>query len=382
MAAAAAGLPFDVYERGSGPAANVLAWGHVRLFTPWSMSVSPRMRSALAETGRDVPSSATECPTGAELVRQVYEPIAALPAMAASLHYGVRVLEVGRQGLTKEQEIATAERGSRPFRILVEEAGNGGEERIETADVVLDATGTYGHPNSLGDGGIPAPGERAAAARIVRQIPDVLAQADTWAGQRVLLVGGGHSAQTVARDFDRLIRQGAPLELTWAVRGERPEAGVADDPLPERAELAQSSASLAAGSNPSIRVLANVVVDSLRPAERGLTVVLRAADGFVEVEVDRVVSLTGSVGDHRIYRQLQVHECYATAGPMKLSAKLLGEAASDCLAQTGGGVDVLRNPEPGFFFLGSKSYGRNAIFLLRSGWEQADEVIGSLRAGA
>lgn len=339
------------------------------------------MRSALAETGRPVPSSAEECPTGAELVRQVYEPIAALPAIAASLHYGVRVLEVGRQGLTKEQEIATAERASRPFRILVEEVGNG-EERIETADVVLDATGTYGHPNSLGDGGIPAPGERAAAARIVRQIPDVLTQADSWAGQRVLLVGGGHSAQTAARDFDRLIRRGVSLELTWAVRGNRPEPGLADDPLPERVELAHSSASLAAGSNPSIRVLSNVVVDSLRPAERGLTVVLRAAAGLVEVEVDRVVSLTGSVGDHGIYRQLQVHECYATAGPMKLSAKLLGEAASDCLAQTGGGVDVLRNPEPGFFFLGSKSYGRNAIFLLRSGWEQADEVIGSLSAGA
>jgi hypothetical protein len=380
LAAAAAGLPFDLYERGPGPAANVRAWGHVRLFTPWSMSVSPRMRSVLAETGRDVPSSAEECPTGAELVRQVYEPIAALPTMVACLHYGVRVLEVGRHGLTKEQEIATAERASRPFRILVEEAGNG-EERIETADVVLDATGTYGQPNSLGDGGIPAPGERAAAARIVRQIPDVLGQAGTWAGQRVLLVGGGHSAQTAARDFDTVMRQGASIDLIWALRGATPEL-VADDPLPERAALTRSAAALAAGSNPAIRVIAPAVVEYLRPAENGLVVTLRAGDELIQVEVDRVVSLTGSVGDHRIYRQLQVHECYATAGPMKLSAKLLGDGASDCLVQTGGGLEVLKNPEPGFFFLGSKSYGRNAIFLLRSGWEQADEVIGSLSSRA
>jgi hypothetical protein len=139
---------------------------------------------------------------------------------------------------------------------------------------------------------------------------------------------------------------------------------------------------LAAGSNPAIRVIAPAVVESLRPTENGLVVTLRAGDEPIQVEVDRVVSLTGSVGDHRIYRQLQVHECYATAGPMKLSAKLLGDGASDCLVQTGGGLEVLKNPEPGFFFLGSKSYGRNAIFLLRSGWEQADEVIGSLSSRA
>ncbi len=75
-----------------------------------------------------------------------------------------------------------------------------------------------------------------------------------------------------------------------------------------------------------------------------------------------------------------MHECYATAAPMKLSAALLGAAAGDCLAQTSHGVEVLTNPEPGFFILGAKSYGRNNTFLMRVGWEQVAEVFGLLSA--
>ncbi|PZS14962.1 MAG: hypothetical protein DLM60_18245, partial [Pseudonocardiales bacterium] len=95
------------------------------------------------------------------------------------------------------------------------------------------------------------------------------------------------------------------------------------------------------------------------------------------VIVDRIIGLTGFLGDTSLYRQLQVHECYATAAPMNLSAALLsaaGDGPADCLAQASHGVDVLRVPEPDFFVLGMKSYGRNNTFLLRVGYEQVDEV--------
>ena len=55
---------------------------------------------------------------------------------------------------------------------------------------------------------------------------------------------------------------------------------------------------------------------------------------------------------------------------------MLGESGGgDCLAHAGHGPDTLVNPEPGFFILGSKSYGRNSQFLLRVGWEQVDQVF-------
>jgi len=99
------------------------------------------------------------------------------------------------------------------------------------------------------------------------------------------------------------------------------------------------------------------------------------------VMVDRVLSLTGYVGDASLYRQLQIHECYATCGPMNLSAALLGAGAGDCLAQTTHGAETLKNPEPGFFILGSKSYGRNNTFLMRVGWQQVEEVFGLVGGG-
>jgi hypothetical protein len=63
---------------------------------------------------------------------------------------------------------------------------------------------------------------------------------------------------------------------------------------------------------------------------------------------------------------------------MNLSAALLGAAGdgtADCLAQASHGVAALRVPEPNFFVLGMKSYGRNSTFLLRVGYEQVDEVV-------
>ena len=96
-----------------------------------------------------------------------------------------------------------------------------------------------------------------------------------------------------------------------------------------------------------------------------------------QMDWSSTLALTGRVGDHLLYRQLQVHECYATSGPMKLAAALLGQsgAGGDCLDQTSLGPDTLKNPEPGFFILGMKSYGRRNDFLMRVGWQQVDEVF-------
>ena len=128
-----------------------------------------------------------------------------------------------------------------------------------------------------------------------------------------------------------------------------------------------------------------MVVEEISRPNGKLRVVLRDRQGnggTEAIDVDRILSLTGYVGDAQLYRQLQVHECYATSGPMKLSAALLGAAGGDCLTQTTHGVDTLTNPEPGLFILGSKSYGRNNTFLMRVGWEQVGEVFGQLAGTA
>jgi hypothetical protein len=371
LAAAERGWQFTIYEAAATPAGNVREWGHVRLFTPWAMNVSERMRRALP----DAPAG-DELPTGAEVAERLLDPLAALPAVAPRLRLGTRVDAVAREGLLKHEEIASAQRGARPFRLLV--TGPDGGESVEHADAVFDCTGTYANPNWLGDGGIPAPGERALDDRIARTLPALEGRDSGFAGETVLLTGAGHSAQTAARALASLAREAPGTRVVWAIRSADPGWGAVDgDPLPERAALTRAAAELAGGASEAIDVRLGHVTEALVPRDGRIAVTLRNGDAS-EVVVDRVLALNGGVGDFSIYRQLQVHECYATAAPMKLSAALLGAAGGDCLAQTGHGPETMENPEPGFFILGAKSYGRNSQFLMRIGWEQVDDVVGLL----
>src|SRR6266536_1224445 len=82
--------------------AHVRDWGHVRLFTPWDLNVSDRMRRALpgAPTG-------SKLPTGDELAAELLDPLAELPSVKPRLRLGSRVEAVAREGLLKHEEIAS-----------------------------------------------------------------------------------------------------------------------------------------------------------------------------------------------------------------------------------------------------------------------------------
>lgn len=381
LAAAEAGLPFTVYEAAPTVGANVREWGHVRLFTSWTQTVSPRERRHLEEAGVRVSRDDGACPTGRELVEDVLEPVAALPSVSPNLETGVRVVSVGRERLLKHEAIGAPERADRPFRLLLE---GDGRRWVEPAEVVLDCTGSWGHPLPVGNAGIPAPGEERLGERLVRRIPDLAAESEEWAGKTVLLVGAGHSAQTAVRDLARLAEENPGTRVIWALRRAEPTWSIdPEDPLPARAGLTRKAQELARAASSAVETRLGVVVEAFEPRENGpIEVTLATGDGTEEtVPVDRVLALTGSVGDATLYRQLQIHECYATSGPMKLAAALLADGSTDCLDQTSHGVEALKSPEPDFYILGSKSYGRNTTFLLRVGWEQVDEVFAELPRG-
>lgn len=63
LACSDAGWDFTVYEAGDSVAGHVCAWQHARMFTPWSLNVSPRMREHLvAAAGASL--TATPCRPG------------------------------------------------------------------------------------------------------------------------------------------------------------------------------------------------------------------------------------------------------------------------------------------------------------------------------
>ncbi|MCA8961302.1 MAG: NAD(P)-binding domain-containing protein [Planctomycetes bacterium] len=356
--------------------AGLRRWGHVRLFSPWRYNVSTRGRRIAEASGRAIDDDALA--TGAEFVADYLEPIARSDALADAVFEGVRAVSATRRDVLKGDMIGDSRRGDPPFRVLWESIDDA-DEGVTECRYLIDASGVYDHPNWTGTGGAPAPGERSADEWIRRHIPDPLERdRDRYRGKKVLVVGAGYSAATAVRDLTQLARETTRTFIDWSIRsadGRLPD--LTDDPLPERKALRDEVNELANHPPPFLRVWPGTVVEAFGADE----VILRdlATDRQERLFVDEVVSLTGYRPDRELLSELQVHHCYATDGLMKLSASLLSQnTGGDCLAVESAPSETLRNPEPGLFVIGSKSYGRFSQYLLRSGIEQVESIFSEL----
>jgi len=361
--AASLGYPVRVLEQGR-VGHHLHRWGHVRMFTPWSMNMSLLGRRRLREAGQAAPNSET-CPLAAEFLDHYLLPLSRLPELQGSILENTRVLAAGKASLFKHTDPGGQDRSRVPFQVLVEA---GGAQSLLPADILIDATGVFGQPAPLGPGGLPAPGETEAAAWITTGIPRI--QPEAVNGKDLMVVGGGMSAATTLA----ALAAAEPRSVTWVtVQGGIPE--VPGDPLPERLRLTRTANTF--GDGDRVDHLSGYAVAGLETAGNHLRVRLQSLDGDTTVikEVDRIFNHTGFRPDLSLLRELQIHLCYATEGTMNLAAALLGDAGADCLDQVSHGADTLRNPEPRCFVLGHKSYGRNPNFLLRIGHEQVRDVF-------
>jgi thioredoxin reductase len=373
--AAALRLPVAVYEA-DRPGEYLRRWGHVRLFSPFSMNSTPLGRSRLREAG-ELPGDA-DLLTGREHVDAYLEPLAQLPELRDHVHAQTLVVQVGRKGLLKEEAIGEARRGREPFRLLLRAAD--GKERVEEADVVLDCTGTYGSHRWLGDGGIPAAGEPAAERHVAYGLEDVLGERRArYADKTTVVVGGGFSAATTVCNLAALAEKHPATWVIWLARaaGTQPIKRIVNDPLRERDRMAVRANTLATRADGCVEFHPLSAVDAVECGGPDGPFKLRGRrDGKPTTwEADRLIANVGYSPNSRLYRELQFHECYATLGPMALAAALLKHAGADCLTLPAQGAATLRNPEPNFFVLGAKSYGRNSAFLLRAGFAQVREAF-------
>jgi thioredoxin reductase len=291
-----------------------------------------------------------------------------------NLKLETQVIAVGRAGLFKTE---SAKRAERPFRLLVRDAKG---ERYDEAEVVLDCTGTYATPRWLGDGGLAAVGEIAARSQITYGLDDVLGKdRGKYAGKTVLVIGAGYSAATNICRLAELAATHPEMWIIGLVRGPRsqPLPRHPNDPLRERDRLAVQANSLACRGEGNVEFHANSAVQSvvaLGP-DRGFTVAARVGGQRQTWDVDRVVANVGFMPDPILSRELQVHECHVSQGPMGVAAALAKQAGGDCLTTAPCGPAALKTTEPNFYVLGAKSYGRNSHFLLRNGFEQVREVF-------
>jgi thioredoxin reductase len=372
------GLPVTLYERGR-VGEYLHRWGHVRLFSPFGMNSTPLGRAALRkeDAEREFPADG-DCITGKQHIAAYLEPLTKTDLLRGCVRNDTQVVAIGRRGFLKEEDPASAKRGEQPFRLLLRDSKK--VERAEEADVVLDCTGTYGQHRWLGEGGIPAVGESAAEPNISYQLDDILGdRKGHYGGKTVLVVGGGYGAATTVCNLATLGEQQGDTWVIWLARSSRiqPIARITGDPLKERDRLAVRANLLATRADANVEFHPQSVVEAVESAgpDRPFKVTARVAGKVRTWEPDRVIGNVGYSPERLIYRELQVHECYASLGPMDLAASLLKHAGADCLSIPAQGAAALRNPEPNFYILGAKSYGRNSNFLLRNGFEQIREVF-------
>lgn len=373
------GFEVTVLEAGT-VGSHLRQFSHLKLFSPWSMNVSALGLQAVGGS----PGDPAACPTAGEYVDRYLVPLARSSDLRHAVREATRVISISRERALKGELVGDARRGGQPFRLLADSQSHG--ECAFTADVVIDATGTYSNPRWMGPGGQPSLGERRLRDRIRYQIPDVLGRdRAAFEGKRTLLVGGGYSAATTLVALRRLARRVPGTSVVWATRGESvaPYSPNLADPLEGRRALeveANAAAEEALSPRTGIERVMGARVESIRtgPGDAGFVIALATATGAVEIAADNVIAHVGFEPDASIHRELQVHQCYASEGPMKLAAALLGETSGDCLAQASHGAEALESPEPYFFVLGAKSYGRNSRFLVRVGRDQVRDLFTAL----
>jgi thioredoxin reductase len=358
-----------VLEAGATVGAGIRRWGHVRMFSPWKFNVDSAAAAILARYGWSMPDG-DEYPTGDDLVSSYLEPLAGTGELAPHLRLSTRVMSVARH---HHDLMKGGAREDAPFVVRV--VGPDGEHDV-IARAVIDASGTIEIPGALGASGVAALGEREAADYIFYGIPDVLGTLrHRYAGQRVLVVGSGHSALNALLDLARLAGTEPNTRILWAVR--RPTlgqllGGSRHDQLEERGKLGSRVRILL--DEGRIELMTGFRLDRLTMTSTGVVV---SSGTKATAPVDQIIAATGFRPDWSILSEVRLDLDPAVQSPRAL-APLIDPNSHSCGTVRPHGAEELKQPDGNLFVIGMKSYGRAPTFLMLTGYEQARSVVSAI----
>jgi thioredoxin reductase len=360
------GQPVLVLEAGSGPAAAVSEWGHVRLFSEWRELIDGAAARLLGSSGWEAPTSGY--PTGAQWISGYLAPLAA--SLGDRIRYGSRVAGVSRRG---RDRLVDSGREEQPFTVHIEGA-DGSEDRV-AARAVIDASGTWSSPNPAGADGLPAAGERAVAELLHYRIPDYRNRTE-HEGRHNVVVGSGHSAVTAVIALGRIARRNPSTRVTWVLRrgtvGTTFGGGAADE-LPARGPLGITAKEFVDAG--LIDLVTSFRVEKI--ARDGDRLLLTSEDGRTLLPADHVAVLTGFRPDLSFLSELRLELDATLQAPVRIAAEVDPNVHS-CGSVSATGARELAHPEPGFYLVGAKSYGRAPTFLAMTGYEQVRSVVAEL----
>ena len=334
----------------------------MRLFSPWRYNIDAAAGAKLAAAGWRSPDL-DRLSTGADIVRDYLQPLAALPAIAAVLHTNAHVEATTRLDRSK---LGSDGRDDRSLNRSLTRA-------------VIDASGTWSRPNPIGLDGLPVKGEVENADRISYGIPDVTGAAkDDFVGKHTLVIGAGHSAINVALDLMDLQREVPATRITWATQAggiSRLLGGGLNDELPGRGQLGLAAARAIASGK--LRLVSPFALRQITRTSEGLVINAELDGKACGFDVDRIVVATGFRPDLDPLRELRLALDPVVEAPVAL-APLIDPNLHSCGTVPPHGVVELVHPEKDFYIVGMKSYGRAPTFLMPTGYEQVRSIAAEL----
>ena len=366
------GLPAVLLEAGPQIAQSYEDFRHVRLFSPWRFNVDRAAARLLAAAGWQAPDEEA-IPSAGEVIDRYLAPFAALPAIAGAIRFGTRVTAISRRATDR---VKSAGRERAPFVLRLSTADG---ETLLHARAVIDASGNWGQPNPLGADGLPALGETEHAAHVRYGMPDILgAERARYAGRSVLVVGAGHSAAGNLLALAELAETAPGMRIVWAIRGASPArtlGGGAADGLPARGAIGMALRALLDAGR--IELVTGFRVHALRRDGDRLAVDADDPQRAPLTGLDQIICATGARPDLAMLRELRTAldpalESSAALGP------LIDPNVHSCGTVRPHGHRELAHPDPGFYVVGAKSYGRAPTFLMATGYEQVRSVVAAL----
>jgi hypothetical protein len=244
------------------------------------------------------------------------------------------------------------------------------------ARAVIDASGTWFTTNPLHSSGIWTAAELAAADRVRYGLPHVLGpERALYAGRTTAVVGSGYSAINVILDLAELRASYPGTAIKWVVRRDSVDSllnGTGQDLLLAQGWLGQRLRALITSGG--VELVTSFRVSTIEASANG--VVLKQTAGASQY-TDMVAATTGFRPDLSLFRELRVDVDPASEAARGLGA-LVDPNLHSCYTVPVHGLAELTHPEPDFYVIGIKSYGRAPTFLLKTGYEQCRAIAAAL----
>jgi hypothetical protein len=193
----------------------------------------------------------------------------------------------------------------------------------------------------------------------------------------VAVIGSGHSAMNAIIDLLALADEASGTKIVWAVRksGQRLAhlfGGGERDMLPARGAIGRRVRRAVEQSR--LQLVTGFKATRVSLTDDGVVV---GADGMALHPVDEVIVATGFRPDLSILSEVRLGLDSAVESPTALSS-LIDPNVHSCGSVPPHGAEELRHPEPDFYLVGMKSYGRAPTFLMLTGYEQVRSVAAAI----